>query len=97
MTFDQKKNIIINDTGAFLSFFKVKNPVYHNSNVFFRDIQYNILYYFINKEIKATYEEAEAVAKEFIKKLESEGKLVQISRNAWKLNYPEFVTLAKSA
>lgn len=97
MTLDQKKNIILSDTGSFLSFFKVKNPVFHNSNVFFRDIQYNILYYFISKDIKATYEETEIVAKDFINKLESEGKLIQISRNAWKLNYPDFVTMAKSA
>ncbi len=97
MTYDEKKSVILNDPHAFLVFFKVKNPVYHNSNIFFRDIQYNILYYFIQKEIKATYKETEKIANELVKKLESEGKLKQISDNAWLLIYPEFTTTAKSA
>lgn len=97
MSTEEKKKLILNDKSSFLSFFKAKNPVFHNSNVFFRDIHYNILYFFINKEIKATYPETELIAKEFIKQLESKGILVKVSKNAWKLNYPEFTTLAKSA
>jgi hypothetical protein len=75
-----------------LAFLKSRFPLYHQSNVFFRDIQYGIQLYLDRKRIKAAYPEAEQIAHEFISSLEREGVLSPIDRQSWALHYPEFRT-----
>jgi hypothetical protein len=75
-----------------LAFLKSRFPLYHRSNVFFRDIQYGIQLFLERKGIKAGYPEAEQIAREFVSTLEGEGVLNAIDRQSWALNYPEFRT-----
>ena len=75
-----------------LAFLKSRFPLYHQSNVFFRDIQYGIQLYLERQGIKAAYPEAEQIAHEFISTLEREKVLSPIDRQSWALNYPEFRT-----
>lgn len=75
-----------------LAFLKSRFPLYHQSNVFFRDIQYGIQLFLERKGIKATYPESERIAHEFASTLEREGVLIAIDRQSWALNYPEFRT-----
>lgn len=83
---------LLREKAIFLNFFKSRFPVYHNSNIFFRDMQYSIKRFFETKNIKTKYADAEAMAKKFTTALEQEGVLVKVSPIAWKLNYPQFQT-----
>ncbi|HEX7572654.1 MAG TPA: hypothetical protein VF514_06135 [Bacteroidota bacterium] len=75
-----------------LTFLKSRFPLYHQSNIFFRDIQYGIQLFLERKGIKAGYPESEQIAHEFVSTLEREGVLIPIDRQSWALNYPEFRT-----
>lgn len=71
----------------FFNFMKEKYPVISKSNIFLRDIQYAIISYFEKKDIKVKYSEAESLALEFTNYLESEGQLIRIDKNTWKVNF----------
>ena len=75
-----------------LAFLKSRFPLYHQSNVFFRDIQYGIQLFLERKGIKASYPESEMIAREFVARLEKEGVFIPVDRQTWALNYPEFRT-----
>jgi hypothetical protein len=75
-----------------LTFLKSRFPLYHQSNIFFRDIQYGIQLFLDRKGIKAGYPESEQIAHEFVSTLEREGVLIPVDRQSWALNYPEFRT-----
>ena len=80
-------NELMTNRSIFFNFMREKYKVYNNSNIFFRDIQYAIKSYLEKKEKKVKYSDAENLAKEFIKKLETEGQLIKMSNNAWKVNF----------
>ncbi len=88
-------NSLINEERTVLNYLKSKYPMFHRSNVFFRDIQFGLKHYLENREIKLTYTESEILANEFIKYLESKGILKKISNQIYLLNYPEFVPQKK--
>ena len=75
-----------------LTFLKSRFPLFHQSNIFFRDMQYGIQLFLERKGIKAGYPESERIAHEFVSTLEREGVLVAIDRQSWALHYPEFRT-----
>lgn len=83
-------NTLIENKEGYFEFLKAKYPVFHNSNIFFRDVQYGIQKYFGKKEIKVTYRDAEKVAVDFISHLEKEKVLTKVNSIGWKLNYPDF-------
>lgn len=82
----KKENVI------FLNYLKARFPLFHNSNFFFRDLQYGIKQFFEMKNLDITYAESEVLAKEFGAYLESEGILLKVNDQGWKLNYTDFVT-----
>jgi len=73
----------------FFNFMKEKYPVFFNSNIFFRDIQYAIKYYFKSKNIDLKYHEAEQICLEFINILINEGVLVKIDNKSFKVNFKQ--------
>ena len=75
-----------------LAFLKSRFPLYHKSNVFFRDIQYGIRLFLERNGIRAGYPESETIAHAFVAALERDGILVGIDSQSWALNYPEFRT-----
>lgn len=78
---------LISQKEIFIKFMKEKYPVFNNSNVFFRDLQYAIKSYFEKKDKKLSYSVAEKTALGFIDHLEKNKELVRISNNSWKLNF----------
>lgn len=84
-------NLLLREERTLLSYLKSKYPLFHKSNVFFRDIQFGIKYYLETREIKINYTESEILASEFIKHLENKGILKRISEQIFLLNYPEYV------
>jgi hypothetical protein len=75
-----------------LAFLKTRFPLYHQSNVFFRDIQYGIQLFLERKGIKSSYPGSEMIAHEFVSRLVKEGVFIPVDRQTWALNYPEFRT-----
>ncbi len=84
-------NLITDDYKIFLQFLKAKYPMFHNSNFFFRDLQFGIVKYLENKGTKIRFDDAEVLANKVGKFLEDNGIFIKVNKNAWKLNYPEFV------
>ena len=80
------------ETTTFLNYLKAKFPVFHNSNLFFRDVEYGIKGYYEKKGTPVSDSEAEFLTKNFTEHLESESVFIKTSNQAWKVNYPEFVT-----
>ena len=81
-----------NNETSLLEFLKAKFPVFHNSNIFFRDIQYGIRSFFEKKDIKISYQDSEKLAHKMIEIFEEKSILVKINNQSWRVNYPEFVT-----
>ncbi|MEW6510241.1 MAG: hypothetical protein AB1428_04715 [Bacteroidota bacterium] len=73
-----------------LAFLRTRFPIYHQSNIFFRDIQYGILTYLERKGMRVGYTDAERIAREFTAKLEKEGTFLPIDRQTWVVNYPQY-------
>ncbi|MCL5027899.1 MAG: hypothetical protein M1480_02645 [Bacteroidetes bacterium] len=84
-------DLISSDYKIFLQFLKAKYPMFHNSNFFFRDLQFGIVKFLENKGIKIQFGEAEILAKRIGTFLEHEGIFIKVNQNGWRLNYPEFV------
>ncbi len=82
-----------NDQEIFFNFMKEKYPIFYNSNIFARDIQYAIKQYFEKKDIKITYPQAEELMNEFSKYLEAKDDLLRLNVNSWRVNFfkPEVV------
>lgn len=75
------------NVSMFFHFMKEKYPVFNNSNVFFRDLQYAIHSYFEKKGEKLSYSLSEKTALEFVKILENGGQLISNGKNSWKVNF----------
>ncbi|MEP7234225.1 MAG: hypothetical protein ABI778_02905 [Ignavibacteriota bacterium] len=67
-------------------------PVFHNSNVFLRDVQYSIQDYFEDRQGQ-TIKDAEAVrmAQEVARAFESKGIFKKVNPQGFTLNFPELV------
>lgn len=88
-------DFVVQHKAQFLGYFRSKFPIFHNSNVFYRDLRYALKYFLISGGFRLSDAELEDVLAALIKVLVSDGTLKSISSGVWCLNYPEFRT-AKS-
>jgi hypothetical protein len=88
------EDILVEDPDVLLSYMRqTKRAIFHNSNLFFRDIQYAVKDYFedhLGVTIKP--EEAQRIAKDVTKSFERQGVLKQVNSNGYLLIYPDLVT-----
>lgn len=100
-------NFLVNHKEDVMRYLKSRYPLFHKSNLFFRDLQYGIRHFLESKDIKVSYTESEMLANEFSKILESENILHRIGlplndslsasgNSTWRLNYPEFTASKKA-
>jgi hypothetical protein len=85
-------NTLLQEQKMFLNYLKAKFPVFHNSNFFYRDLEYGIKGYFEKKGSLLKNSVLGAVTDKFLEHLEQENIFVKTSSRAWKVNYPDFVT-----
>ncbi len=85
-------NLLINEKEKFLHFFKHRFPVFHKSNVFYRDIQYSVKYYLESRNVKLNSGDLIKVTEGFIKFFETNQIFLFMSPKTWMINYPEFST-----
>ena len=83
---------ILNNEQEVLTFLRSRYPIYHLSNVFFRDIQYGITAFLDRKDIHVSYKEAERIARAFVAQLERKWVLVQMDPQTWAVHNPAFKT-----
>jgi hypothetical protein len=88
----KQSDYILNNESEVLTFLRARYPLYHLSNVFFRDVQYGIQTLLDRKSMRVNYREAERIARDFVARLERKRTLVPIDRQTWALHYPEFRT-----
>jgi hypothetical protein len=88
---EQIKLLKENYTG-FLGFLRANYPIFHNSNLFLRDLQYGIFRFLEKKGYNLSLIDAKELAVELIRFLEEKGIFVPINNITWKLNFPDFVT-----
>ena len=81
---------ILDNEADVLTFLKARYPMYHLSNVFFRDIQYGIQLFLERKEMSVGYTAAEKISRSFVDQLAKKKILTPIDAQSWVLNYPEF-------
>jgi hypothetical protein len=71
---------------------EIHKPVFHNSNVFLRDMQYSIQDYFEDKEGKTIRDpEAQKIAEEVARGFERKGIFKKVNPQGYLLNFPELV------
>lgn len=80
------EDLLANRT-VFFNFMKEKYPLYYNSNIFFRDIQYAIMSYYQKKDITVKRYDAEKITQKFVLELEKSRELSRMSNNSWKVNF----------
>lgn len=80
---------LIQNEDLFFSFLKEKYPVFDNSNIFLRDIQYGVKSFFEKRDISLTYSETERIAEEIIKIFEDKNIFQKLRNNTWKVNFPK--------
>lgn len=72
---------------------EIRKPVFHNSNVFLRDLQYSIQDYFQDKEGTTVRDpEAQKIAEEVARAYERKGIFRKVNPQGFMLNFPELVT-----
>jgi hypothetical protein len=74
----------------FLNFLKGKFNLFHQSNVFFRDIHYGVMAYLEMKNLRTPYARAEQLTREIVTGLQQKGIFHAIDHQTFTLIYPEF-------
>jgi|SRR3990172_2638771 len=74
----------------FLSFLKSRLNLFHQSNVFFRDIHYGVMAYLEMNNLHTPYTRAENLTRGVVVMLERKGILLRIDHQTFVLIYPEF-------
>ncbi|VAX26265.1 hypothetical protein MNBD_IGNAVI01-3009 [hydrothermal vent metagenome] len=69
----------------FLKFMSERYKIFIHSNIFLRDIQFAIKFYFERKNVFLKYPQAEELAKEFTAYLVEQNELVQLNDYTWKV------------
>jgi len=84
--------VVLNNEREVLEHLKEQFPVFHLSNIFFRDIQYGIQSYLKGRNLKVDGRLAEAIAHQFIAQLERETILRKIDEQTWMVHLEAFKT-----
>ncbi|MBU1098307.1 MAG: hypothetical protein CVV23_02780 [Ignavibacteriae bacterium HGW-Ignavibacteriae-2] len=78
---------LISNKPRFFQFMNERYPVFKNSNIFLRDIQFAIRTYFERKNVVLSYSQSEELMERLTSAMENEKELVKLSNNAWKVNF----------
>jgi hypothetical protein len=90
MTMNAQLEYAVNNRNEVLHFLKSHYPMYHESNLFLRDVQFGLIDFFRTKGMRLRNKDAEKVAHGFLDHLKKMKIVFQIDQQTWALNYPEF-------
>lgn len=83
---------LLKHSTEFLGFLKTRVPVYHLSNIFFRDVHYAVIDFLGAQGTKVRHTPAETLARLVIEKIEKEKILVKLDHQTWMVKHPEYRT-----
>ncbi len=83
-------SFIVGRDTEFLGYLKQKFPLYHLSNVFFRDLHYGVMGFLEKHAVKSSYVGAEEVTREVIGHFEEAQIFRRVDEKTWLLLYPDF-------
>jgi hypothetical protein len=93
----KRLDLLTSNHFEFLNYLKSQYPIYHKSNIFFRDLQYGVMEFMqIDKNEKVKYSEAEKMAKAVAEFFESKEIFKKLDHQTWVLNYPKFSNQSSS-
>jgi hypothetical protein len=82
--------LVVENQKDFLKYLKSKFPLYHLSNIFFRDLHYGVMNYLMAYKKKLRYYDGEEVARAVATEFEKSGIFKRVDNQTWLLIYPEF-------
>ncbi len=82
--------MFVEKQNEFLNFLKTRFSVFHESNLFFRDLHYGVMAFLQMNELPNRYSPTEELTKEIITAYESTKVFVRIDDRSWMLNYLPF-------
>lgn len=88
----KKATEVLDNEAEVLGFLRTQYPIFHQSNIFFRDIQYGIRTMLERKGVRVGYTDAERLARDFTDRLEKKKMLVRIDGQSWVVRNEEFRT-----
>lgn len=74
----------------FLGFLKSKFSLFHESNVFFRDLHYGVMAFLQMNRLSNTYSGSEQLTWEVVRTYENSKVFIPVGERTWMLNYPAF-------
>lgn len=83
---------LLTHSTEFLGFLKTRVPVYHLSNIFFRDVHYAVIDFLGAQGMKVRHTPAESLARLVLERLEKEKMLVKLDHQTWMVKHPEYRT-----
>lgn len=92
MTIDEKLNILKEHYLQFLNYHKAKFPVYHNSNVFEKDLHHSVRKFLALKGISVKADEWSKLTSFISGYLEAKKILIPVYEDTWRVEYPKFRT-----
>lgn len=87
---DQKLKLFLDNEKDFLKYLKSRYKLYHQSNVFFRDLHYGVMAFLEINDIPFKNLEAEELTRNVVDSYEHSNVLKRINDRTWMLNYPDF-------
>jgi hypothetical protein len=78
---------LLDNKEIFFRFIAERFPVFTGANIFLRDIQYGIKFFFEKKNVKLKHPEAEALAINFLEALTENNDLSKFDDITWKINF----------
>lgn len=90
-----KISLINSQLDLFLEFFKANYRLFHNSNVFRKDVFYAIKRYLEIKNVKSGFTELEIITDSVILELKNKGFFLELTPITWRLINETYVTSAQ--
>jgi hypothetical protein len=87
---NDSRNLFVEKQKDFLNFLKTRFNIFHESNVFFRDLHYGVMSFLQIQGKSHQYSSTEDLTKQIIEEYEGMKVLVRIDDRTWMLNYPPF-------
>jgi len=89
---NNNSQLLLENLEQFLHYFKNTFSVFHNSNVFFRDLQFAVQRFLELKGVKAGITESELITKKLCHEFESQKIFKKINESTWVIQYPAYTT-----
>ena len=83
-------NLFVEKKQDFLNYLKSRFSLFHESNVFFRDLHYGVMAFLQMNRLPVQYSSSEDLTKRVIAAFEEAKLLLRIDERTWMLNYAAF-------